>query len=124
MVAAAQIVPKWAKTGVVIRQEIEERLLPRKVLVEWYRSSLLTETTLLDEDIPDFQDAVVYAELAPEFCSPSTRPAAIMPPGNCTFCPMALPLPASVFLTRRHQLAPPQEGMGQRPLPPISSCLT
>lgn len=58
------------KTGVVIRQEIEERLLPRKVLVEWYRSSLLTETTLLDEDIPDFQDAVVYAELAPEFCSP------------------------------------------------------
>ncbi len=62
------------ETGSVIRQEIEEKLLPRDVLVEWYRSSLLTEETLLNDDIPDFQDAVIYAELAPEFCSPLDQP--------------------------------------------------
>ncbi|MBE2222802.1 MAG: cell adhesion protein [Anaerolineae bacterium] len=57
------------ETGTVIRQEIQEELLPRGVLVEWYRSSLLTETTLLSEDAQALQDKVVYAELAPEFCS-------------------------------------------------------
>ncbi|MFO7680753.1 MAG: hypothetical protein R6X34_11945 [Chloroflexota bacterium] len=56
------------ETGTVIRREIEEKLLPREVLVEWYRSSLLTEETLLKEDVPQFQAQVVYAELAPDFC--------------------------------------------------------
>lgn len=57
------------ETGTVIRQEIVDKLLPRDVLVEWYRSSLLTQETMLSEDIPDFQAQVAYAELAPDFCS-------------------------------------------------------
>ena len=62
------------ETGTVIRQEIEEKLLPRDILVEWYRSSLLTQETLLNEDVLGFQDEVVYVELAPEFCSPLDQP--------------------------------------------------
>ena len=57
------------ETGAVIRQEIIDRLLPRDVLVEWYRSSLLTQETMLAGDIPDFQAQIAYAELAPDFCS-------------------------------------------------------
>jgi len=57
------------ETGTVVRQAIVDRLLPRGVLVEWYRSSLLTEETVQSADVPAFQAQVVYAELTPEFCS-------------------------------------------------------
>ncbi len=57
------------ETGTVIRQEIQQKLLPRDVIVEWYHSSLLTAETLRGEDVPQFQAQIVFAELAPEFCS-------------------------------------------------------
>lgn len=56
------------ETGAVVRQIIADRLLPRGVLVEWYRSSLLTEETVQNDDALRFQGQVVYAELDPAFC--------------------------------------------------------
>ncbi len=58
------------ETGTVVRQEIEQKLLPRNVIVEWYHASLLTAETLRGDDIPRFQAQIVFAELAPEFCPP------------------------------------------------------
>ncbi|MCA9876035.1 MAG: hypothetical protein KC441_20320 [Anaerolineales bacterium] len=57
------------ETGTVVRQIIADRLLPRGVLVEWYRSSLLTEETVQTEAARSFQAEVLYTELDPEFCS-------------------------------------------------------
>ncbi len=57
------------ETGTVIRQEIIDELLPRGVLVEWYRSSLLTDETVQQEGAAELQAQVVYAEMAPDFCS-------------------------------------------------------
>jgi len=58
------------ETGTVIGRDIAGKLLPQGMLVEWYRSSLLTEATLLNETLAQLQTQVVYAELAPEFCPP------------------------------------------------------
>ena len=40
------------ETGDVIQQKIENEILSQNILVEWYHSSWLTESTFIREDIP------------------------------------------------------------------------
>jgi len=56
------------ETGDVIQQKIEDEILPQNILVEWYHSSWLTESTMIREDIPNLKAQVVYAELDPRYC--------------------------------------------------------
>ena len=56
------------ETGEFIQQEIEQIVLPQGVLVEWYHSSWLTESTMIRQDIPKLKARVVYAEIDPAYC--------------------------------------------------------
>jgi hypothetical protein len=56
------------ETGEVIQQLIEQKILPSGILVEWYHSSLLTESTMIRDGIPNLKAQVLYAELDPRFC--------------------------------------------------------
>jgi uncharacterized protein YjdB len=56
------------ETGEFIQQKIEQIILPQDILVEWYHSSWLTESTMIREDIPKLKIQVVYAELDPAYC--------------------------------------------------------
>jgi uncharacterized protein YjdB len=56
------------ETGEVVQNKIEEKILPNDILVEWYHSSLLTESTMIREDIPELKAQVLYAELDPRYC--------------------------------------------------------
>ena len=57
------------QTGEFIQKEIEQTILPNGILVEWYHSSWLTESTMIREDIPNLKTQVVYAELDPRYCT-------------------------------------------------------
>ena len=56
------------ETGEVVQQKIEQVILPQNVVVEWYRSSLLTESTMIRDEIPELKTQVLYAELEPRYC--------------------------------------------------------
>jgi pimeloyl-ACP methyl ester carboxylesterase len=56
------------ETGEYVQQQLEEAILPRDILVEWYHSSLLTESAMIREDIPNLKAKVLYAELDPRYC--------------------------------------------------------
>jgi hypothetical protein len=56
------------ETGEMVQQNIEQVILPRNILVEWYHSSLLTESTMIREGIPRLKAQVTYAELDPRYC--------------------------------------------------------
>lgn len=56
------------ETGEFIHQVIVTEILPNEILVEWVHSSLLTESTMIREDIPELKARVLYAELDPRYC--------------------------------------------------------
>jgi len=56
------------ETGEYIQQEIEQNILPKNILVEWYHSSWLTESTMIRAYTPTLKAQVVYAELDPRYC--------------------------------------------------------
>ena len=56
------------ETSEIIQQKIEQIILPKQILVEWYYSSWLTQSTMIREDIPDLKAQVLYAELDPRYC--------------------------------------------------------
>ena len=56
------------ETGEVVQQIIEHKILPNDILVEWYHSSWLTESTMIREDIPNLKAKVLFAELDPAYC--------------------------------------------------------
>lgn len=55
-------------TGDVVRRGIEGSILPEGILVEWYRSSLLTGGTLISDGNEALQAEVVFSEMQPRFC--------------------------------------------------------
>ncbi len=57
------------ETGEYIQDEIEQIILPEDILVEWYHSSWLTESTMIREDIPNLKAQILYTELDPRYCN-------------------------------------------------------
>ena len=57
-----------ASTGDVVRRGIQETMLHEGILVEWYRSSSLTDGTLISDGNTALQSSVVFSEMQPQFC--------------------------------------------------------
>jgi len=57
-----------ASTGDVVRRGIEETILTEGILVEWYRSSSLTDGTIISDGNEALQPSVVFSEMQPYFC--------------------------------------------------------
>ncbi len=57
-----------ASTAETVRTDIEDDVLPEGILVEWYRSSSLTDGRVISDANEALQPAVVFVEMAPKFC--------------------------------------------------------
>ena len=55
-------------TGTAVRQAITEQIIPAGILVEWYRSSLLTQGEPVSDANEELRPLTAYTRLAPNFC--------------------------------------------------------
>jgi hypothetical protein len=57
-------------TGATVRQIIKDKLLPRNILISWYRSSLMTEGILVSDANPALLSLVsAYILMDPAYCA-------------------------------------------------------
>ena len=55
-------------TGGRVREILEQDVLPQGILIEWYRSSSLTDGKLISDANEELQTEVVFTELRPRYC--------------------------------------------------------
>ncbi|NKQ37315.1 MAG: cell adhesion protein [Chloroflexi bacterium] len=56
-------------TGAAVRQAITEQIIPAGILVEWYRSSLLTQGEPVSDANEALRPLTAYTRLIPNFCA-------------------------------------------------------
>ncbi len=54
--------------GAVVREAVTEQIIPAGILVEWYRSSLLTQGEPVSDANEGLRPLTAYTRLAPNFC--------------------------------------------------------
>ncbi len=81
------------RTGDRVRDILEQDILPQGIPVEWYRSSSLTDGSLISDANEELQDQVAFTELRPRYCSQTDQVCKHMAAWQSYFLSFGLPPP-------------------------------